>query len=153
MFLTIAIISAVALTLGMKLYAYTSNEQVTSHGTLSSSGLRCFATHIHPKTFASGSGTLAPLTPVGYNSSTNKWIVWSATTVAGFDGTISAFVWPNPVTLSGSGEVLGNVVTAGQIHFGDIVLPDGETLSNLKAACRTGLRQLGIDLQGLENVR
>lgn len=132
--------------------AYTPNELVTQIGALSSSGLRCFATHIHPKTFATGSGTLTPLTPVTFNTSTSKWVVW-ANGGANGTGTIKGFVWPNPVVLSGTGDVLGQVVTSGQINFGDVVLPGGETLANLKIACRDGLRQIGIDMEGLDNVR
>lgn len=64
---------------------------------------------------------------------------------------IKGFVWPDLVTLDVSNDVLGQTCLGGDIHFDDIVLPTGETLTNLKIACRT-LRALGFRIQGLDQV-
>jgi ribosomal protein S9 len=55
--------------------AYTANALLNSD-TGPDPFLRVEATSIMPKTFAIGSGTLAPLTPVAYNTSTNQWVAW-----------------------------------------------------------------------------
>lgn len=112
---------------------------------------------IMPKTFAavSGGGTLAPLTPVAYNTSTNKWVQWS-TGGANGTGTVKGFVWPDAVVLDDSdgdnNDVLGQVMTHGVIHFDDIPVVGG-TEAQLKTALQSGLRELGFTIQGLENFR
>jgi len=113
---------------------------------------RVEAKTIQPKTFASGSGTLAALTPVAFNTSTGFWVVWTNGGANG-TGTIKGFVWPDAVVLDSDEEVLGNVLLEGKIHYADIALPDGETAANLKGALRDGPRSLGIIIQGLDQVR
>ncbi len=113
---------------------------------------RVIAKTIQPKTFAAGTGTLAKLTPVVYNTSTNQWTVW-ANGGANGTGTIKGFVWPDPITLVSDKEVIGNVLIEGKIHFDDIALPTGQTAANLKTACRSGPRDLGLFIQGLDQVR
>lgn len=107
---------------------------------------------IQPKKFASGSGTLAALTPVAYNTSTNMWVVWTNGGANG-TGTISGFVWPDAVVLDSDEEVLGNILLEGKIHHDDIPVPSGETQNNLDAALRSGPRALGLIVQGLTQVR
>lgn len=228
---------------------YTANEQF-AEAAGKGSAKRCWPRTIQPKTFASGSGTLAVLTPVQYNKATDMWVVWSglsgsekttitstatggnytltvngettgniaynasnatilaalqalgnidqgdvtvsggalpgtpavltwagqfvgtaptvsitdsttggtttiAETVAGVSGggKIRAFVWPDPIVLSGSGEVIGHVVMEGKIHYDDIVLPAGESRGTMQAALREGPRALGLMIQGLDGVR
>ena len=114
--------------------------------------LRALATVTQPKTFGSGSGTLERLTPVAYNTSTNKWTVWTNGGANG-TGTIRGFVWPDAVELDSSDDVLGNVMLAGRVHYDDIVLPYGETESNLQAALRSGPRELGLTIESLDQVR
>lgn len=114
--------------------------------------LRVNAKTIQPKSFASGSGTLAGLTPVAFNTSTNLWVVWTNGGANG-TGTISGFVWPDDVVLDASDEVTGQVLLEGKIHFDDIVVPSGETEANLKTAIRGNLRALGLVVQGLTQVR
>lgn len=76
-----------------------------------------------------------------------------ATVIAGASANgmnvIRALVWPDAIQLSASGEVLGNVMMAGQAHYDDIVLPSGETQSDLAAALKSGLRERGITIKGL----
>lgn len=60
--------------------AYSDNELFSELGATLGSGLRAFGTQVSPKTFAAGSGTLAKLTPVGFNETTGHWQVWSGKT-------------------------------------------------------------------------
>lgn len=113
---------------------------------------RCEPRTIQPKTFASGSGTLDPLTPVAFNTSSNKWVVW-ANGGANGAGTIKGFVGFDAVVLDSDEEVLGNVILEGKLHLDDIPVPSGQTLSNLKIALRSGPRDLGLIIQGLDQVR
>lgn len=64
---------------------------------------------------------------------------------------IRGLIWPDAVQTSASGEVLGNVMMAGQAHYDDIlaVIPDGETATDLQAALKNGLRERGITIKGL----
>lgn len=66
---------------------------------------------------------------------------------------IRGFVWPDPIVLSGTGEVIGQVLLAGNIHFDDIAKPSAESVSDLKDACRVGPRTLGLFIEGLDQVR
>lgn len=70
---------------------------------------------------------------------------------------IRGFVWPNAVTVDDSGDgnedVIGQVLLAGRIHYDDIVLPSGESATNLKAALRSGCRERGLWIEGLAQVR
>lgn len=114
--------------------------------------LRAFAEVVQPKTLATGSGTIYRLTPMAYNTSTNKWVVWTNGGSNG-TGTVSGFLWPDEVTLDGSDDVLANIMLRGRVHFDDIVVPSGETEANLKTALRSGPRALGLTIEGLSQVR
>lgn len=131
--------------------AYDGNEQFAATDPISR-GLRVEPKTIQPKTFATGSGTLAALTPVAYNTSTNKWVVWTNGGSNG-TGTVSGFIFPDAVTLNASKEVIGQVLIQGKIHYSDIVLPENEVEANLKTALRSGPRGLGLIIQGLDLVR
>lgn len=133
--------------------AYNPNEQFTDNLEGLGSGPRVEANSIQPKTFAAGSGTLAKLTPVMFNTATDEWEVWAADPATGTEGAIAGLVWPNEIVLDSDEEVLGNVMLSGRVHFDDIVLPDGESEDDLKEACRTDLRIRGILVQGLDGVR
>ena len=69
---------------------------------------------------------------------------------------ISAFVWSDSIVLDdstdGNEDVMGQVVMAGRIHYDDIVLPSGETQSVLDAAIKSGPREKGLLIYGLEGV-
>ena len=58
--------------------AYDPNE-LFSAGSDVNSGLRVIPKTVQAKTFAAGSGTLAKLTPVAFNQTTLKWVVWGDT--------------------------------------------------------------------------
>lgn len=113
---------------------------------------RMLATHTIVGTFANGSGTLAPLTPVAFNTSTKKWVVW-ANGGSNDTNAVKGFVWHNPVTLHSTNDVQGIIMLRGRIHMADIVLPAGEDLDNLKNALRANARLLGIDVEGLDQIR
>lgn len=131
--------------------AYNPNELVVN-GTPRAGAKPAAATHIHPVTFAAGSGTLAIGTPVAFNTSTGFWVVWASGGANG-TGTIAGFVWPDAVTLDADEEVLGNIMFTGDIHYSAIVLPAGQTENNLKASLRTDCRTRGLIVQGLDQVR
>jgi len=112
------------------------------------------AEKIQPKTFAgeAGADLLALLTPLGFNTVTGFWEVWADAGANGID-VIRAFVWADPVQLDAADEVIGNVLMAGTINYDDIVLPSGELVADLKAALQSGLRERGILIQNLVQVR
>lgn len=130
--------------------AYNPNELFSSASKADT--LRVFPRAIQPKTFAAGSGTLAKLCPVAFNTSTNQWVVWTNGGANG-TGTISGFVWPDAVVLDSDEEVIGNVLMQGRVHYADIPVPTGETADNLKTALRSGPRGLGLIIEGLDQVR
>lgn len=67
---------------------------------------------------------------------------------------LKGFVWPDPVVLNASGEVIGNVMLRGEVHFDDIpVVGDTYGKAELRTALRSGARELGIKVQGLDQVR
>ena len=109
---------------------------------------------------SAGAETIAPMTPVAYDTSTNNWKVW---TDGGANGTgdirgflIGTEYGADPVTgitLDATDEVIGTVMIDGTIDYNSIVLPSGETENNLKAALQSGLRERGIIVANLENFR
>lgn len=116
---------------------------------------------IHPapggvqvKTFAATTpaATYEPGTPVAYNTATNKWVVW---TNGGANGTddIRGIVYPDAITTDGTNDVMGAVMLLGEIPYEDVVLPSGETADNLKTALRSGPRDIGLHITGLDQVR
>lgn len=90
--------------------AYNPNEQYKESALLGS-GLRFFPEgNSVPKTFAAGSGTLAPGTPVSFNTSTNKWVVWGA--AVSEVSTITSHATPataGTFTITVDGEVSGAI--------------------------------------------
>lgn len=90
-------------------------------------------------------------TPVAFDTSVNKWKIWAN---AGINGVniIKGFVYET-FTSDGTDDVLAVVMVKGSILFDDIVLPDGETENNLKAALQTNMIERGLDIKELENIR
>ena len=79
-----------------------------------------------------------------------------ATTTAGVTNEkeqIRGFVWPDTIQLHATQEVMGQVCLEGQIHYADIPLYSTNTANQLKAALRSGMRQLGYTIDGLDQVR
>lgn len=115
-----------------------------------------------PKNFGpdAGTPTLAPLTPVAFNTATNKWVVWTNGGANG-TGTISGFLIGSDygvdpregITLDAADDTIGNVMMRGEIDYNSIVLPSGELEANLKTALRSGPRALGLDILNLDQVR
>lgn len=131
--------------------AYEPNQLLT-HDESINPQKRAYSFQTNPKTLAPGSGVVEPLTPLAFNTSTNKWVVWSHNGSNG-TGTILGFLWPDPVTLHSTLDVIGQVMLQGRVHFEDIVLPYGQSESNLKAALRSGPQARGLEIQGLDQVR
>jgi len=92
---------------------------------------------------------------VGLAGGTKTAVV--ATSTAGVDGqgvdAVKGFVWPDPIVLDASNDVIGVVMLEGEVHYDDIVLPTGESATTLKAALRSGPRALGLNIVGLAQVR
>lgn len=156
MLFTIAIIAGLV---GLMLMAYDADarELVTDSETTWTAEKRYKPDEdgVNPKTFAAGSGDILHLTPVAYNTSTNKWVVW-ATGGSNGTGIIGGFLCEpqtGKITLASGGEVLGNVMTHGIIHFGDIVVAGG-TEAELKTALRTpSTKAVTLKIQGLPRMR
>jgi hypothetical protein len=97
-----------------------------------------------------------PTVSIGVGSLTGNAHVLATVEAGGSaNGTnvIRGFVWPDAITLDSDEEVLGNVMLAGIVHYADIPLPSGESTASLQAALRSGVRELGITVQGLSQVR
>ena len=82
----------------------------------------------------------------------------AATTTAGTSTyglhNIKGIVWPEPITVSDSGEVLGVVMVAGNVDYNELedVVAVGDVTA-LKAACREDLLPRGLNVQNLSQVR
>ena len=116
---------------------------------------RIKSVHQYPKKFGSVAAApeLAVGTPLAFDSDNDQWVVWSnGGTVTGAS-TIRGFVYPVPVQIHASDEVLGIVMVAGEIHYDDIVLPSGESEADLQTAIRGNLAALGLYVTGLTQVR
>lgn len=131
--------------------AYEPNQLLKHDGDINPQK-RTISTQTEPRTLAPGSGVVEPLTPLAFNTSTNKWVVWTHNGSNG-TGTIAGFLWSDPVTLHSTLDVLGQVMLRGQVQFQDIVIPYGQIEANLKAALRSGPRTLGLEIKGLDQVR
>ena len=97
--------------------------------------------------------TLAVGTPVAYDTSTNNWVVWAQ---AGTNeaNLIKGFVWPDPIVLHATNEMIGNVMIMGSLHRADVVLPVGETSGNLDAALQDKIiKEQGFIVEGLPKTR
>lgn len=91
------------------------------------------------------SATLGGLTGGGAGTFTQTQAGVNTTGVKGF--------MFEDLTLAAGNESVANVMLAGMVHINDIVLPAGETLNVLKAALRVDCRPLGLDIDGLNQVR
>lgn len=130
--------------------ALTDNELFSSNAGRGSQE-RVEVTSQQPKQFAAGSGTLARLTMVAYNTSTNLWVAWTDSGANG-TGTAKGLVWPDPIVLDSSDEQLAQVMLRGKVHRDDIPL-NSESQANVDTELQTGMRELGIDVQGIEQIR
>lgn len=100
------------------------------------------STHNKVVKFKTGSLTLPVGTALAFNEDSELWEPWNPTAAAtagdGFLGVIRAFVYPEPIVLNASGEVLGVVMFGGRIGYADIVKDvtynPGYTAAILKAA-------------------
>jgi hypothetical protein len=95
---------------------------------------------------------LAVGTPMAYDEAAYNWKPWSAAGTGDVDE-IKAFVYPSPVQLDGSEEVLAQLMVKGEIHYEDVVRPDGESAADLREALRTQCMARGLIVRGLTDVR
>lgn len=105
---------------------------------------RVEAKTIQPKTFASGSGTLAQLTPVTFNTLTGFWQVWTDATAE--VTTITANATPNT---GGTFTLTVNGVTTAAIAFDATaaqVQTALEALANVQSGDVTAVQTTGTDL-------
>lgn len=114
-------------------------------------GLMYTATSAQPKTFAQGTITLAMLTPVAFNTSTNFWSIYQHGGANG-TGTIRGFLINEPLVLAASAEVIGVVMLTGRIHIDAIPIVTGYTRAQLEAAVAT-IKDQGIIIEGLASFR
>lgn len=109
---------------------------------------------VQPKTLAAvgAAPTYEVGTPLAYNTSTEKWVVWTHGGPNG-TGTIKGILYPNEAEIDDTDDVIAQVMLQGEIHWDDVVVPSGETEANLKTALRSGPRDIGIRVVGLDKVR
>mgnify|MGYP006278595711 CR=1 FL=1 len=118
--------------------AYDPNEQFAENAGLGSQ-LRVWPRTIQPKTFAGGTGTIAKLTPVGFNEATGFWEVWGAGTEVSVltanatpatDGTFTLTV--NGITVTAidhdvsAAALKAAIVGAGICDAGDITVVEAD---------------------------
>jgi hypothetical protein len=102
-------------------------------------------------------GDLIPmLTPLVYDTAaTAGWRVWTnGQDIDGFAGgqTGLSLHETGYVKTTDAGEVMGVVILGGKIPADQVVLPAGESQSNLDAALQTGLRAKGFNILNLDGV-
>lgn len=131
--------------------AYASNElNITNDGVGSvkrAEGL------LKPATLASGTGKIESLTPMAFNTSTNHWVVYDADGSNGTN-TIKAFMGPAGATLDSSGEIIAQLYFDGTLHRDDIpVVTARYSQAQLDTQLKSGVRELGFNIQGVEDFR
>ncbi len=88
---------------------------------------------------------------MAFNTSTLLWVPW-VTSGANGTGTAKGILWPNSVTLDAANEQLAQIMLRGSAHRDDIELGI-QTQGNVDAELQDGMRDIGIDIQGLVQVR
>ena len=111
-------------------------------------------TKVLPVTFGNDAAepTVEVGTPVSFDSANFEWVVWSASGTGDVDE-IKGFVYPDSFVLDSAGELIAQVMVAGEIHYDDVVLPSGESQSDLREALRAGCLERGLVIRGLSKVR
>lgn len=99
-----------------------------------------------------GAPTLEVGYPLGFDENLNVWLPWSSAGSGGLD-TIRGFIYPEDLETHATEDVLCNVMEQGRIHYDDIILPDGESEADLKAALQPNALARGLIVRGLEKVR
>ncbi len=115
---------------------------------------RIAPTRVLPCTFGADATapTLAVGTPVAFDEDNLVWKPWSAAGTGNVDE-IRGFVYPDAIALDAAGEVLGQVMVKGDIHFDDIAIPDGESVSDLRDAVRSQCLSRDLVVRGVSQVR
>lgn len=95
---------------------------------------------------------LAVGTPMAYDEAAYNWKPWSAAGTGDVDE-IKGFLYPDSATLDGTNEKLAQIMVRGEIHYEDVVRPDGESAADLREALRTQCMARGLMVRGLTDVR
>lgn len=101
--------------------------------------------------------TIKLLTPMGFDTSANAWVEWDSANING-GAVVTAFA-AQDIETSATNEVNKTLITKGNIHRDDIIDPVSgnpqSTANNatLDAALRSGPRDKGLIIEGLDNVR
>lgn len=107
---------------------------------------------IMPKTFAAGSGTLAPLTPVGKLTASGHFAIWNPGNSDGSEVIAGFTDYRDSFDLDASDEVIGLVVLEGTMRSTDVVVPSSTNEATLFTHLRAArMRELGFyfdDLTG-----
>ena len=133
--------------LEQKIFRTESSQSGTVH-------LEPFQGGVSSVQFATGSGTLVIGTLVAWTAATGLWHVWDGDGTAE-DAKIDGVVYSD-VDLSGSGEIIGAVMTAGEADYTSLLkvnVTDGSygTANELKADLRVMiLRDKNIRVKGLD---
>jgi len=130
--------------------AYATNELFSSN--TPAAPTRTIARETAPKNLAAGAGTLAVNTPMAFNTATNFWVPW---TNGGANGTgvLKGILFPDAAVLDAGGEVIAHVLIRGIVHADDVKAASAEADADVEAILRTEARLLGIEVQGLDQVR
>jgi len=117
-------------------------------------------TQVKVKQFATSAGAelLSVGHPVAVVTSSGDWAPLDGNAATG-EETILGFVYPDPIQLSATEEVLGQTMLGGDIHYDDVSgLGVGgseidATQGELDAALKEDCRKVGIHVDGLVGVR
>lgn len=138
--------------------ALNANEQVST-ATYSPKS-RIVAKSVRPKNFAAGSGTIAKLTPLAFNTSTNLWVPWKQTVTSEVStlvgtGTISG----GNYTITVNGETTAAIAHSanaatiqaalealGGIDQGDVTVTGGPMSTNTNAVLTWGGKWAGVNM-------
>lgn len=98
--------------------------------------------------------TIPVLCPLTFDSVSDKWIVWAdGQEIDGFAMGPEGLSLPyEGIKLSKTGEVLGLICMGGIIPADQVPLPQDQTLSDLQAQLRTGMRAKNFDIVNLDGV-
>jgi hypothetical protein len=101
-------------------------------------------------------GNNVPVVVVAEVSTLTGGTITVATGTAGVDdfgvSQIAGFVYPDSILIDATNDVLGVVMTRGEINYESIELVSPNTATQLKLALRSGPRTLGLDIKNLDAV-
>lgn len=127
-----------------------SDNELFASATVSSRK-RIVPSRLAVKKLAATAVDLAAGLLMAFNTATELWVPWVSGGANG-TGTCKGILWPDPVDADAANEQLAQIMLRGIAHRDDIELGI-ETQNNVDAELKDGLRDIGIDIQGLDGVR